>query len=395
MQHADEKNPRPGLGTLAIHAGQAPDPSTGAVMPPIYATSTYAQSSPGEHQGFEYSRTHNPTRFAYERCVAGLEGGTRGFAFASGMAATSALLELLDAGSHVIAMDDVYGGTYRLFERVRRRTANLDFSWVDLNDLSAFEAAIRPETKLVWIETPTNPMLKLVDIAKVSRISHRHGLIVVTDNTFCSPILQRPLEHGADIVMHSATKYLNGHSDMVGGMVVIGENEELADQLAFLQNSTGAVQGPFDSFLALRGLKTLHLRMRAHCENAHALAEWLQRHPAIEKVIYPGLESHPQHELAKRQMGGFGGMVSIVLKGGLEAATRFCERTRLFTLAESLGGVESLVNHPTIMTHASVPVERREKLGLSDALVRLSVGVENVEDLRLDLSQALSGLDAR
>ena len=389
MQHSDDRNSRPGLGTLAIHAGQAPDPSTGAVMPPIYATSTYVQSSPGEHQGFEYSRTHNPTRFAYERCVAGLEGGSRAFAFASGMAATSTLLELLDAGSHVIAMDDVYGGTYRLFERVRRRTANLDFSWVDLNDLAAFEAAIRPETKMVWIETPTNPMLKLVDIAKVSEIAHKHGLIVVADNTFCSPILQRPLELGADIVMHSATKYLNGHSDMVGGMVVVGDNEELAEQLAFLQNSVGAVQGPFDSFLALRGLKTLHLRMRAHCENAQALAEWLQEHPAIEKVIYPGLPSHPQHELAKRQMDGSGGMVSIVIKGGRDAATRFCERTKLFTLAESLGGVESLVNHPAIMTHASVPVDRRAELGISDALVRLSVGVETLGDLRSDLEQAL------
>lgn len=391
MNNGDNNASGHGLGTLAIHAGQEPDPSTGAVMPPIYATSTYAQSSPGEHQGFEYSRTHNPTRFAYERCVAGLEGGTRGFAFASGMAATSTLLELLDAGSHVIAMDDVYGGTYRLFERVRRRTANLDFSWVDLNNLEAFEAAIRPETKMVWIETPTNPMLKLVDIARVSEVAHRHGLIVVTDNTFCSPILQRPLEHGADIVMHSATKYLNGHSDMVGGMVVVGDNSELAEQLAFLQNSAGAVQGPFDSFLALRGLKTLHLRMRAHCENAQALAEWLQEHPAIEKVIYPGLGSHPQHELARQKMDGFGGMVSIVIKGGREAATRFCERTRLFTLAESLGGVESLVNHPAIMTHASVPVERRAELGIGDSLVRLSVGVEELGDLKSDLEQALAG----
>jgi len=389
MNNGDTKASRQGLGTLAIHAGQTPDPSTGAVMPPIYATSTYAQSSPGEHQGFEYSRTHNPTRFAYERCVAGLEGGTRGFAFASGMAATSTLLELLDAGSHVIAMDDVYGGTYRLFERVRRRTANLDFSWVDLNDLEAFEAAIRPETKMVWIETPTNPMLKLVDIARVSEVAHRHGLIVVADNTFCSPILQRPLEHGADIVMHSATKYLNGHSDMVGGMVVVGDNSELAEQLAFLQNSAGAVQGPFDSFLALRGLKTLHLRMRAHCANAQALAEWLQEHPAIEKVIYPGLESHPQRELAKRQMDGSGGMVSIVLKGGRGAAVRFCERTKLFALAESLGGVESLINHPAIMTHASVPVERRAELGISDSLVRLSVGVEEPGDLMQDLKNAL------
>lgn len=381
---------KPGLGTLAIHAGQSPDPSTGAVMTPIYATSTYVQSSPGVHQGFEYSRSHNPTRFAYERCVAELEGGSRGFAFASGSAATATILELLDAGSHVIAMDDVYGGTYRLFERVRRRTAGLDFSWVDLSDAAAFEAAIRPETKLVWIETPTNPLLKLVDIAQIAAIARKRGLIVVVDNTFSSPILQRPIEHGAHIVMHSATKYLNGHSDMVGGMAVVGDDAELAEQMAFLQNSTGAVQGPFDSFLALRGLKTLHLRMKAHCENAQALAEWLDSHPAIEKVIYPGLKSHPQHELAKRQMDGFGGMVSIYLKGGAEAATRFCERTKLFALAESLGGVESLVNHPAIMTHASVPVERREALGVSDNLVRLSVGVESLEDLRADLDTALT-----
>ncbi|MBB1087953.1 cystathionine gamma-synthase [Lysobacter sp. SG-8] len=389
-RHPDGGAGRPGLGTLAIHGGQAPDPSTGAVMPPIYATSTYAQASPGDHQGFEYSRTHNPTRFAYERCVAALEGGTRGFAFASGMAATSTVLELLDAGSHVIAMDDVYGGTYRLFERVRRRTAGLDVSWVDLSDEAAFEAAIRPESRMVWIETPTNPMLKLVDIERIVAIARRHGLLVVVDNTFCSPILQRPLEKGADLVMHSATKYLNGHSDMVGGMVVVGANVDLADRMAFLQNSVGAVQGPFDSFLALRGLKTLHLRMKAHCENAMALAEWLQDHPAIEKVIYPGLASHPQHDLARRQMDGFGGMISIVLKGGPEAAKRFCERTELFTLAESLGGVESLVNHPAIMTHASVPVERRERLGLSDALVRLSVGVEALEDLVGDVRGALA-----
>ena len=385
-----ESRQKSGLGTLAIHAGQFPDPSTGAVMTPIYQTSTYVQSSPGEHQGFEYTRSHNPTRFAYERCVAALEGGTRGFAFASGMAATSTILELLDTGSHVIAMDDVYGGTYRLFERVRRRTAGLDFSWVDLTDPTAFEAAIRPETKMVWIETPTNPLLKLVDIAQIAAIAHKHGLMVVADNTFCSPILQRPIEHGADIVMHSATKYLNGHSDMVGGMVVVGDNAELAEQMAFLQNSVGGVQGPFDSFLALRGLKTLHLRMKAHCENALALAEWLETTPAIEKVIYPGLRSHPQYELASRQMDGFGGMVSIVLKGGAEAAKRFCERTELFALAESLGGVESLVNHPAIMTHASVPVERRTKLGISDNLVRLSVGVEDMADLRADIEEALA-----
>lgn len=379
-----------GLGTKAIHAGQAPDPSTGAVMPPIYATSTYAQASPGVHQGFEYSRTHNPTRFAYERCVAGLEGGSRGFAFASGMAATATLLELLDSGDHVIAMDDLYGGSFRLFERVRRRSAGLDFSFVDLTDPVAFEAAITAKTKLVWIETPTNPMLKIVDIRAIADIAHKRGLIVVVDNTFASPILQRPLEHGADIVMHSATKYLNGHSDMVGGMLVVGDNAELGEQLAFLQNSCGAVQGPFDSFLALRGLKTLHLRMRAHCENAQALAEFLEGHAAIEKVIYPGMASHPQHALAKRQMDGFGGIISIAIKGGFEGAKRFCERTELFTLAESLGGVESLVNHPAVMTHASVPPENRARLGIADNLVRLSVGIEALEDLREDLGVALS-----
>ena len=381
---------RPGLGTLAIHAGQSPDPSTGAVMPPIYATSTYAQSSPGVHQGFEYSRTHNPTRFAYERCVAGLEGGSRGFAFASGLAATSTLLELLDSGDHVVAMDDLYGGSYRLFERVRRRSAGLDFSFVDMTDPAKFEAAITPRTRLVWIETPTNPLLKIVDIAAIAAIAKKHGLLVAVDNTFASPALQRPLEHGADLVMHSATKYINGHSDMVGGMLVVGDNAGLAEQLAFLQNSVGAVQGPFDSFLALRGLKTLHLRMKAHCENAQALAEWLQSHPAVEAVIYPGLASHPHHGLAKRQMDGFGGMLSVRVKGGLDGAKRFCERLELFTLAESLGGVESLVNHPAIMTHASIPPARRAELGIADDLVRLSVGVETLEDLRADVDSALS-----
>ena len=379
-----------GLGTLAIHGGQSPDPSTGAVMPPIYATSTYAQSSPGVHQGFEYSRTHNPTRFAYERCVASLEGGTRGFAFASGLAATSTLLELLDSGAHVVAMDDLYGGSYRLFERVRRRSAGLDFSFVDLTDPAKFEAAITPKTKLVWIETPTNPLLKIVDIAAIAAIAKRHGLLVAVDNTFASPYLQRPLEHGADIVMHSATKYLNGHSDMVGGMLVVGDDPELAEQLAFLQNSVGAVQGPFDSFLALRGLKTLHLRMRAHCDNAQALAEWLQGHEAVAEAIYPGLPSHPHHALAKRQMDGFGGMLSIRLKGGFEAAKRFCERLELFTLAESLGGVESLVNHPAVMTHASIPPARRAELGIGDELVRLSVGIEALDDLRADVARALT-----
>ena len=377
------------IGTLAIHGGQSPDPSTGAVMPPIYATSTYAQASPGVHQGFEYSRTHNPTRFAYERCVAALEGGTRGFAFASGMAATATVLELLDTGSHVIAMDDLYGGSYRLFERVRRRSAGLDFSFVDLSDPAAFEAAIRPGTRMVWIETPTNPMLKIVDLDAICGIARRHGLLTVVDNTFASPILQRPLEFGADLVMHSATKYLNGHSDMVGGMVVAGDNAELAEQMAFLQNSIGAVQGPFDSFLALRGLKTLHLRMKAHCENAQAIADFLAGHQAVEQVIYPGLDSHPHHALARRQMHGFGGIVSIRLKGGFDAAKRFCERTELFTLAESLGGVESLLNHPAVMTHASIPPERRAALGIEDDLVRLSVGVEDGGDLVAALDAAL------
>ncbi|MCC8362607.1 cystathionine gamma-synthase [Lysobacter sp. A6] len=386
----DETGKAYGRGTLAIHAGQSPDPSTGAVMTPIYATSTYAQSSPGVHQGFEYSRTHNPTRFAYERCIAGLEGGTRGFAFASGLAATSTLLELLDSGDHVVAMDDLYGGTFRLFERVRRRSAGLDFSYVDMSDTAKFEAALKPNTKLVWIETPTNPLLKLVDIAAIAKIAKARGLLVVVDNTFSSPMVQRPLEHGADIVMHSATKYLNGHSDMVGGILVVGDNAELADKLAFLQNSIGAVQGPFDSFLALRGLKTLHLRMRAHCDNALALAQWLESHPSIERVAYPGLASHPQRALAQKQMDGFGGIVTIFVKGGLDGAKRFCERTELFTLAESLGGVESLVNHPAIMTHASIPPERREQLGLFDNLVRLSVGVEDLDDLRRDLDRALA-----
>jgi cystathionine gamma-lyase len=386
-QEGDRKR---SLATLAIHGGQSPDPSTGAVMPPIYATSTYAQSSPGEHQGFEYSRTHNPTRFAYERCVAALEGGTRGFAFASGMAATSTVLELLDSSDHVIAMDDLYGGSYRLFERVRRRSAGLDFSFVDLTDGAAFEAAITAKTRMVWIETPTNPMLKLVDIAQIAVIARQRGLLVAVDNTFATPMLQRPLALGADLVVHSATKYLNGHSDMVGGMAVVGDNADLAERMAFLQNSVGGVQGPFDSFLALRGLKTLPLRMKAHCDNAMALAQWLQTHPAVEQVIYPGLASHPQHALAQRQMQGFGGIISIVLKGGFDAAKRFCERTELFTLAESLGGVESLVNHPAVMTHASIPVERRAQLGISDALVRLSVGVEEVGDLRVDLAEALN-----
>ncbi len=375
--------------TLCIHAGQSPDPSTGAVMPPIYATSTYAQKSPGVHQGFEYSRSHNPTRFAYERCIAGLEGGTHGYAFASGLAATATVLDALDSGSHVLCMDDVYGGTYRLFERVRRRSAALDFSFVDLTDKAAVEAAIRPDTRLIWAETPTNPMLKIVDLAWLADVARKRGIRLAVDNTFASPMLQKPLDFGAHLVMHSATKFLNGHSDMVGGVLVVGDDAELAEQLTFLQNAVGGVQGPFDSFLALRGLKTLHLRMRAHCENAQSLAEWLQGHPAVEKVIYPGLKSHPQHELGARQMKGPGGIVSLVVKGGFDGARRMLERVQLFTLAESLGGVESLVNHPAVMTHASVPEDIRARLGISDALVRLSVGIEDVEDLRADLAQAL------
>ncbi len=379
-----------GLGTRAIHAGQSPDPSTGAIMTPIYATSTYVQSSPGVHQGYEYSRSQNPTRMAYERCVASLEGGRQGYAFASGLAAASTVLDLLDSGSHVIAMDDLYGGTYRLFERVRRRSAGLDFSFIDLNDSAALKAALKPNTRMIWAETPTNPMLKLVDLAKIGAFARKHGLILVVDNTFCSPMLQRPLEHGADLVLHSATKYLNGHSDMVGGIVVAGENAELVEQMAFLQNSVGAVAGPFDSFLAMRGLKTLHLRMRAHCESAMTIAHWLDKHPAVERVIYPGLKSHPQHALARRQMDGFGGIISIEVKGGLRKARRMLERCKLFALAESLGGVESLIEHPAIMTHASVPPANRKKLGISDGLIRLSVGVEDVADLQAELEAALS-----
>ncbi|GLQ95658.1 trans-sulfuration enzyme family protein [Dyella mobilis] len=378
-----------GPGTLAIHAGQHPDPATGAIMTPIYATSTYVQESPGVHKGYEYSRTQNPTRMAYERCVAALEGGCAGFAFASGLAAAATVLDLLDSGSHVIAMDDLYGGSYRLFERVRRRSAGLDFSFVDLNDAQALKAALRPNTRMIWAETPTNPMLKLVDLGKLAAFAKKHGLILVVDNTFCSPMLQRPLEHGADLVVHSATKYLNGHSDMVGGIVVAGQ-DGLAERMAFLQNSVGAVSGPFDAFLAMRGLKTLHLRMREHCASAMELARWLEKHPAIERVIYPGLKSHPQHALARRQMDGFGGIISIEVKGGLKKARRMLERCELFALAESLGGVESLIEHPAIMTHASVPPANRKRLGISDGLVRLSVGVEDLVDLRNELERALS-----
>lgn len=378
-----------GLGTLAIHAGQHPDPATGAIMTPIYATSTYVQSSPGVHKGYEYSRTQNPTRMAYEQCVAALEGGTAGFAFGSGLAAASTVLDLLDSGSHVIAMDDLYGGTYRLFERVRRRSAGLDFSFIDLNDAGALKAALRPNTRMIWAETPTNPMLKLVDLAKLGAFAKKHGLILVVDNTFCSPMLQRPLEFGAHLVLHSATKYLNGHSDMVGGIVVVGDNQELSQQMAFLQNSVGAVAGPFDSFLAMRGLKTLHLRMREHCSSAMTLATWLEKHPSVERIIYPGLKSHPQYALAKRQMDAFGGIISMEVRGGLKRARGVLERCKLFALAESLGGVESLIEHPAIMTHASIPPVNRKRLGISDGLIRLSVGVEDLADLQSELQLAL------
>ncbi len=379
------------LSTRVIHAGQQPDPSTGAIMTPIYASSTYVQSSPGDHQGWEYSRSHNPTRDAYEKCIADLEGGSRGLAFASGMAATSTILELLNAGDHVVAGDDLYGGSFRLFSGVRERSANLHFSYAQLEDPRELRAAMKPETRMVWVETPTNPMLKTVDIALAAEIAHAHGALLVVDNTFATPMLQRPLELGADIVMHSATKYLNGHSDMIGGVAVVRDDADLAERLWYLLNSTGAIQGPFDSFLALRGLKTLALRMKAHCENALAIARWLQQDPRVEKVIYPGLSDHPQHELAMRQMSGLGGgIVSIDIKGGLQAARGMLERCELFALAESLGGVESLINHPAIMTHASVPLERRESLGISDTLIRLSIGVEDADDLIAELDYALS-----
>jgi len=383
------KTGRDGFGTRAIHAGQSVDPSTGAVMQPIYATSTYAQSSPGVHQGYEYSRTQNPTRMAWERCVADLEDGAHGFAFASGMAAIATLLELLDAGSHVVAMDDLYGGTGRLFNRVRARSAGLRVSYADLSAPDALEDALRDDTRMVWIETPTNPMLKLVDIEAVAARARAHGAIVVVDNTFASPWGQRPLTLGADIVMHSATKYLNGHSDVVGGVVVV-RDAALAEQLGFLQNSIGAVAGPFDSFLALRGLKTLALRMARHNENGLAVARWLEGRRGVTRVLYPWLESHPQNALAERQMAGGGGIVSFDIAGGLPAARTFLENCRLFTLAESLGGVESLVNHPAIMTHASVPAETRARLGISDTLIRLSVGIEESDDLLADLAQALA-----
>ena len=381
--------------TKVSHAGQEADPRTGAVMTPIYATSTYAQSSPGEHQGFDYARTRNPTRDALEACVAELESGKAGFAFASGMAAIGTVLELLDSGSHVVAMNDLYGGSYRILERVRKRSANLSASFVDLTSLQAFENAIRPETRMVWVETPTNPLLKIVDLEAVAAIARRRRLISVCDNTFASPWIQRPLELGFDIVVHSTTKYLNGHSDVIGGAAVLKEEGELADRLSFLQNAVGGVPSPFDAFLTLRGIKTLALRMERHCGNAMHIAAWLEKHPKVARVIYPGLATHPQHKLAARQMNArYGGMVTAVLKGGkegaLSASKRFLERCKLFTLAESLGGVESLIEHPAIMTHASLPEDVRAGLGIDDGLVRLSVGIESVDDLLAELKYALA-----
>jgi len=382
-----------GFATKAIHSGQEPDPSTGAIIGPIYTSSTYVQESPGEHKGFDYSRTSNPTRKALEVCMADLEEGGQGFAFSSGMAATATVLELLDTGDHIISMDDLYGGTYRLFENVRKRSSGLEFSYSNLSSLDDLEPLLKPNSRMIWVESPSNPLLKIVDLEKVSEFAKKHNLISVCDNTFCSSYVQKPLNLGFDVVLHSATKYLNGHSDVIGGLVVSSqEREDLAEQLAFLSNSIGSIMSPFDSFLVLRSLKTLAVRMEKHCENAFEIAGFLEEHEAIEKIYYPGLSNHPNHEIAKKQMNRFGGMITVVLKGGLKTATTFLERTKIFALAESLGGVESLIEHPAIMTHASVPAEVRKDLGIEDGLVRLSVGIESIEDLLEDLNQALSSV---
>ncbi len=385
------KRNKQGFETRAIHAGQEPDPTTGAIMTPIYTSSTYVQESPGVHKGYDYSRSVNPTRKALESCIADLEGSNYGFAFASGMSASATVLELLDSGDHVIAMDDLYGGTYRLFENVRKRSAGLEFTFCDLSDLNTLETSINKNTKMIWIETPTNPLLKIADLSAISRFAKKHNLIAVCDNTFCSPYVQNPLDFGFDIVVHSATKYLNGHSDLIGGVVVCSnEKEDLANEILYLQNAVGSIMNPFDSFLLLRSLKTLSVRMERHCTNAHEIANLLESHQSIEKVIYPGLSSHPQHDIAKKQMKGFGGMISVVLKGGLDSATSFLEKTKIFSLAESLGGVESLIEHPAIMTHASIPRDVREEIGISDGLVRLSVGIESLDDLVEDIENSLS-----
>jgi cystathionine gamma-lyase len=379
------------FATRAIHAGQTPDPSTGAVMQPIYATSTFKQSSPGVHTGFEYARSQNPTRMAFERCIADLESGTRGFAFSSGLAASSTILELLDAGSHIVAVDDMYGGSWRLFERVRKRSMGLRVSYADPAAAGSLEKALQPDTKMIWAETPSNPLLKVSDLAAIAKIGKARGILTVVDNTFASPWLQRPLELGIDLVVHSVTKYINGHSDMVGGLVVVGERKEIPEKLEFMQNAIGSILDPFSSFLALRGVKTLPLRMRQHCGNAMHLATWLQSHPKVERIIYPGLPTHPQHLLAAKQMNGFyGAMIAVYLKTDMAGVRRALEACEVFTLAESLGGVESLVGHPVTMSHGSLPVERRARLGIIDNLVRLSVGIEAIEDLIADLEQALA-----
>lgn len=379
-----------GFDTLAIHGRQYPDPTTGAVITPIYATSTYAQEGPGVHKGLDYGRSHNPTRFAFERAIAALEDGEYGFAFSSGLAGIAAVLDILDAGSHIISTDDLYGGSFRLFDKVRKNSSGLEVTYVDLSDIKDLEAAVELNTKLVWIETPTNPLLKLVDIAAISKRAKELGLLVVVDNTFASPAIQKPLNLGADIVVHSATKYINGHSDVIGG-VVITRDKTLGEKIGFIQNAVGSIAGPFDSFLMHRGLKTLGIRIKQHSQNALEIAQWLENHKDIEKVIYPGLPSHPQHELAQRQMNGqgFGGMISFVIKGGIERATEFLKATRYFTLAESLGGIESLIEHPALMTHATIPADKREALGISNGLIRISVGIEDVKDLIADLEQAL------
>ena len=385
------KRNKQGFETRAIHAGQEPDPTTGAIMTPIYTSSTYVQESPGVHKGYDYSRSVNPTRKALESCIADLEGSNYGFAFASGMSASATVLELLDSGDHVIAMDDLYGGTYRLFENVRKRSAGLEFTFCDLSDLNTLETSINKNTKMIWIETPTNPLLKIADLSAISQFAKKHNLIAVCDNTFCSPYIQNPLDFGFDIVVHSATKYLNGHTDLIGGVVdCSNEKEDLANEILYLQNAVGSIMNPFDSFLLLRSLKTLSVRMERHCTNAQEIANLLESHQSIEKVIYPGLESHPQHDIAKKQMKGFGGMISVVLKGGLDSATSFLEKTKIFSLAESLGGVESLIEHPAIMTHASIPRDVREEIGIRDGLVRLSVGIESLDDLVEDIENSLS-----
>lgn len=378
------------FSTRCIHGGQMNDPTTGAVNVPIYQTSTYAQSAPGEHKGFVYARGHNPTRHAFERSIADLEDGSAGYAFGSGLAAMCAILDLLPAGAHMVASDDLYGGSYRLFERVRKPASGLNVSYVDMSDLNNVRKAITPETKMLWIETPTNPLLKLADIAALATLAKEHKLLSVVDNTFATPWIQKPINMGVDLVVHSATKYIGGHSDVIGGVVVVNDNKDISDRLKFIQNATGGILGPFDSFLALRGVKTLDVRMERHCKSAQKIAEWLEKHPKVEKTYYPGLASHPQHELAKKQMAGFGGMITAILKGDLEASRRMLSACKVFTLAESLGGVESLIEHPAIMTHGSVPKEQRAALGISDSLIRLSVGIEGVDDLIADLDEALA-----